>query len=233
MRYLGLMIGLSLLSSCATVPSVKQLPPGSSVAVISGLDNVINFEYVGSTEYMNASFQYKAPQVYPNASFIPPIESSLRKSGYQVTVEHVPANSPLTNIGELSHPLNAQQFRYLYKILHGRQVDRVIILAKAPVDDLNFPKENIAGYGFLQREGTIYRGTQMYGAMTIRVVNMNNHQEFDTHLAYTGEQVDNNMFATSLLDVHPWAVTYFSKWVQTKFAPNMLASMRDMKLLRN
>ena len=230
-KHLLLVITLLCLSSCATTRHVATLPPGSTVALISGLDDVVTYHYVGETVYLNSDYQYPVASFHPEAGFVQPITTSLKRSGYKVLFAHVPANSPLTSPFNLSGPLSYNQIKYIARLFKNRHIDRVIILAKAPAYDANFPNDNQFGYGYIQRNGLMYHGTQVFAGMSIRVVTLDDLNIYSSEQSLMGTQVLNNYFDATAKRQNPRAIKFLNTWMKSTFAPIVLESMRKMGAL--
>ena len=223
-----LMLGFSLLAGCYNINRTQQLPACSTVALISELDNNITYHYVGSSVYANTDFQYAAPQLHPDAILVTPIKEALEKSGYRVVVIHAPARYRFKDDTSNSDHLTFAQQHNVRQLLRGRQVDRVIILTKATSVDYNHPEDQPFGYGYTQRDTILYKGTDVFAAVLIRIARPGDLHVQTTQLAWMEQHVDYDLFAKGEHQVSSLSVSYLNKWLSEKFAPELVVTLKRM-----
>jgi hypothetical protein len=198
------------LTSCATTKPINQLPLGSTVALISALDNQINYRYVGVSVYLNSETTNTDATLDPDAAILPPIKNTLEKHGYRVITLH-------TNAKLQSAALNQA----------SRQASRAIVLTKARNCDFSQRRDDAMGYGYIQKENNLKKITYIYGAVNVSVVELPSMKVVGRFKTCANNFAMNELFVTDAEPVNHASVSYLKRWFKTSLAPNVLYTLKE------
>lgn len=233
LKMLFLIVGVTFLVGCAATrtKTVAFLPAGSKIALVTGFDHDITYRYVGRTVYLNNEFEFKTYKLTPELSLVQPIKAALEKNGYQVITIPITNKKLREKINFEKGELTASQRDYLMSLPH-QKVDRVIIMTKTISEDYNNVENVGFGYGYIQTETDLYKGTNAFSAVKLHVISMQKPSVTFSEKIWATEQVDNALFAEEPSKVTTRSILQFNKWMARRFSGYVLDAMRSANMLR-
>ncbi len=218
-------------TSPSNVPPINQLPLGSTVALVSEMDENISYRYVGSWEYLNSDMDYRVSHLNPDEAILPTIKAALQHDGYHAVMMHAPISQFPSERTNPTNALSPAEHAYLQRIKQGRNIERAIIFSKAPNCDFGHRGNDAFGYGYLQRDTFVYKGTFVFASVNIRVVNMQNMQVISHFKTCLDKHVRPEFFAENPGSVTVWSTGYITRWLKTDYAPALLQAMKNATIV--
>lgn len=203
------------LTACAGFSNVTPLPKNSRVAIVTDLDDGI--EYYSNTNPLTMyhhEFQNTALNI--NAALLNPVKSAFIRRGMQVVaIKYRPDAADLTHDKD-----------YLTDLTNKEQVQRIVFIVR---DTALFPSMPFHGYGYIERSlfGSL-RTLTFNASIRFVVINTDDMVLRDiTSSGLYGEKATPTLIEGEATTISRTAGIALQNWLAEKFTPVLIKDMQD------